>query len=61
VNRPAMMRDQSSGDGTTWSEEDIMTALIVRTQSKIARWFKEFRERNRPPYRWYENDTIGMS
>ena len=37
-----------------------MTALIMKTQSRIARWFKEFRERNRPPHRWYEHDTIGM-
>jgi hypothetical protein len=37
-----------------------MTAMIKKTSSRFARWFKEFRERNRPPYRWYEHDTVGM-
>jgi hypothetical protein len=37
-----------------------MTAMITKTSSRIARWFKEFKQRNRPPYRWYEHDTVGM-
>jgi hypothetical protein len=37
-----------------------MTAMINRTRFRITRWFKEFTAKNRPPYRWYENDTIGM-
>ena len=34
-----------------------MAALIRKTGSRIGRWFMHFREKNRPPYRWYENDT----
>jgi hypothetical protein len=60
MNRPVTAHDQSSGEGSTWTKEDIVTALIRETQSKIVRWFREFKKRNRPPYRWYEGDTIGM-
>jgi len=60
LNPAAPTSDESSGEGITWNDEDAMTALIMKTQSRIARWFKEFRERNRPPHRWYEHDTIGM-
>jgi hypothetical protein len=38
-------------------EEDAMATLIKKTGSRIGRWFKEFREKNRSPYRWYENDV----
>jgi hypothetical protein len=37
-----------------------MAALIKQTGSRLARWFKQFREKNRPKCRWYEHDTIGM-
>jgi hypothetical protein len=32
-----------------------MTA-VKQTGTRIVRWFKTFREKNRPPYRWYENN-----
>lgn len=25
------------------------------TAKRLAQWFKTFREKNRPPYRWYEH------
>jgi hypothetical protein len=33
-----------------------MATLIRTTGSRIGRWFKQFREKNRPPQRWYECD-----
>lgn len=33
-----------------------MVALVKQTQSRFARWFKKYRDENRPPYRWYEHD-----
>jgi hypothetical protein len=39
--------------------EVAMAALIKKTGSRIGRWFKQFREKNRPPYRWYDHD-IGL-
>jgi hypothetical protein len=47
-------------DGNKTCEEVGMTALIKKTQWRIVRWFKEFSERNRPPYRWYEHDQFGI-
>ncbi len=38
-------------------QEAAMAALMKKTGSRIGRWFKEFREKNRSPYRWYENDV----
>ncbi len=32
-----------------------MSAAIKRTSARFTRWFKAFREKNRPPYRWYEH------
>ena len=29
-----------------------MTA-VIQTGTRIARWFKTFREKNRTPHRWY--------
>ncbi len=37
-----------------------MTVLLKRTGSRLARWLKEFSEKNRPPYRWYEHDHLGI-
>jgi hypothetical protein len=37
-----------------------MAALVKKTGSKFARWFKELKEKNRPPYRWYEHDHYGI-
>jgi hypothetical protein len=31
-----------------------MTA-IKKTGTRLIRWFKQFREKNRPPRRWYEH------
>jgi hypothetical protein len=31
-----------------------MTA-IKKTGTRLTRWFKQFREKNRPPHRWYEH------
>jgi hypothetical protein len=36
-----------------------MAALIKNAGSRISQWFTQFREKNRPPYRWYEYD-VGM-
>lgn len=40
-------------------EEVGMATLFKKTGSRIGRWFKQFREKNRSPYRWYEAD-VGM-
>lgn len=37
-----------------------MSALIVKTRSRMARWFKDVSARNRPPHRWYEHDHFGI-
>lgn len=31
-------------------------ATIRKGTKQFAGWFKNFREANRPPYRWYEHD-----
>jgi hypothetical protein len=36
------------------SQEVAMTAM-KQTGTRFARWFKTFREKNRPPYRYYEH------
>jgi hypothetical protein len=36
-----------------------MTAAIKKTGTRLAQWFKTLREKNRPPYRWYEYDVYG--
>jgi hypothetical protein len=41
------------------NEEVDMAALMNNASSRFFQWFKQFREKNRPPYRWYECD-IGM-
>jgi hypothetical protein len=30
-------------------------SAIKRTGTRLSRWFKQFRENNRPPHRWYEH------
>lgn len=38
-------------------EEQVpMNALVRMTGSRIGQWFRRFREKNRPPYRWYDHD-----
>jgi hypothetical protein len=37
-----------------------MVALAKQAQSRLVRWFKEFRERNKPPHKWYEHDHYGV-
>jgi hypothetical protein len=32
-----------------------MTKVIKKTGTRFARWFNTYREKNRPPYRWYEH------
>ena len=32
-----------------------MTAAVKKTGRHFARWFKTFREKNRPPYHYYEH------
>jgi hypothetical protein len=27
-----------------------------KTKSRLTRWFKQFKEKNRSPYKWYEHD-----
>ena len=37
-----------------------MAGLAKRTGFRLVRWFKEFKERNRPPHKWYEHDDFGI-
>jgi hypothetical protein len=37
-----------------------MVRLAKQTKSRFVRWFKEFRERNTSPFKWYEHDHYGM-
>jgi hypothetical protein len=30
-------------------------AAMKKTGTRFVGWFKKFREKNRPPYRWYEH------
>lgn len=32
-----------------------MTTAIKKTGARFRQWFKTFREKSRPPYRWYEH------
>jgi hypothetical protein len=32
-----------------------MTTAMKNTGGRFRQWFKTFREKNRPPYRWYEH------
>jgi hypothetical protein len=32
-----------------------MTTSLKETGARFRRWFKALQEKNRPPYRWYEN------
>jgi len=32
-----------------------MTAAMKKTGTRFSRWFKTFREKNQPPYGWYEH------
>jgi hypothetical protein len=41
-------------------EEVRMVALAKQTKSRLVRWLKEFRERNKPPYKWHEHDHYGI-
>jgi hypothetical protein len=43
-------------------QEKAMTASVKMRKARwrMTRWFKQFRDKNRPPYRWYEHDSIGM-
>jgi hypothetical protein len=36
-----------------------MTAAMKKTSTRLVGWFKGFREKNRPPHRWYEYDYYG--
>ncbi len=36
------------------TEEIAMTAL-KQTNARFVRWFKTFRDKNRPPHRYYEH------
>jgi hypothetical protein len=37
-----------------------MTKTTKTPGTRLTRWFKTFREKNRPPYRWYEHDGYGV-
>jgi len=37
-----------------------MAGLAKRTGSRLVRCFKEFKEGNRPPHKWYEHDHFGI-
>jgi hypothetical protein len=34
-------------------------ATIRKDSKRFTNWFKNFREANRPRYRWYEHDLYG--
>jgi hypothetical protein len=54
--------DQRSGEGDMDQQEKAMTASVKMRKARwrMTRWFKQFRDKNRPPYRWYEHDSVGM-
>jgi hypothetical protein len=31
-----------------------MAAAVTRAGTRFSRWFKEFKEKNRPPHKWHE-------
>jgi len=37
-----------------------MVALVMQTNFRVLRWFERIRRNNRPPYRWYEVEHIGL-
>lgn len=37
-----------------------MAATTKKTKSRLVRWFKDFRQRNKPPHQWYEHDHYGI-
>ncbi len=37
-----------------------MTALAKKTGSRFAEWFKKFREENKPPRKWHEQDLTAF-
>jgi hypothetical protein len=37
-----------------------MAALVKKTGSRVVRWVKQFTQKNKTPYRWYEVDHCGM-
>jgi hypothetical protein len=43
-------------------QEKAMTALVEirKARWRMTRWFKQFRDKNRPPYRWYDHDHFGI-
>jgi hypothetical protein len=42
------------------NQEVAMAAFVRTTGSRMVRWFKQFREKNKPPHRWYEYDQFGI-
>jgi len=32
-----------------------MATAMKKAGTRLREWFKTFREKNRPPYRWYEH------
>jgi hypothetical protein len=38
-------------------EEVIMVATVKKAGTQFSQWFKAFREKNRPPYKYYEYDV----
>jgi hypothetical protein len=41
--------------------EASMAALVKKTQSRLARWCRDFLTKNRAPERWYEYNGPGMA
>ncbi len=37
-----------------------MAALVKRNGTRFAKWFKKFREQNKPPGKWYEQDVTAF-
>ena len=37
-----------------------MAAIVNKTRSRVLRWFRRAAQQNKPPYRWYEVEHIGM-
>lgn len=39
----------------TAAAEESPMSTVKKTGKRFARWFKAFREKNRPPFRYYEH------
>jgi len=52
---PAAARRVPSEQRNADFPREVTMATIRKGTKQFARWFKNYREANRPPYRWYEH------